>query len=148
MSNNPSTDRTDHADHTFRHSLKLPNPLGLHARPATQLSKMVKKLDARVFIESESGQRADCRKMFELLGLGLSHGAAITVISDDEAVLRFFAESNDLPTAERVQRFLSREDFFGQDLTQVPDLADAVIDALEAIQTQGIRAVMQARFGV
>ncbi|MFZ1417476.1 MAG: phosphoenolpyruvate--protein phosphotransferase [Burkholderiaceae bacterium] len=88
MSNNPSTDRTDHADHTFRHSLKLPNPLGLHARPATQLSKMVKKLDARVFIESESGQRADCRKMFELLGLGLSHGAAITVISDDEAVLR------------------------------------------------------------
>jgi tagaturonate reductase len=67
-------------------------------------------------------------------------------LRDDEAALAFFAENSAQPAAEQVRAFLSREDFFGADLTRIPGLADAVSAALEQIKKNGIRAAMEARF--
>ncbi|SEJ31957.1 Phosphocarrier protein HPr/phosphoenolpyruvate--protein phosphotransferase [Deinococcus reticulitermitis] len=66
----------------------LSNPLGMHARPATQLATLVKKSGARVRLSREDGQSADATRLMELLGLGLTRGTALTVSSDSEAALR------------------------------------------------------------
>ena len=67
-------------------------------------------------------------------------------LRDDAAVLAFFAENTGKPAAEQAKAFLSRTDFFGQDLTQVPGLLDAVSVTLAEIQQRGMRAVMTERF--
>ncbi len=72
---------------TYQQNVIIPNPLGFHARPVTQLSKLVKKLDAPVFLENSDGKRANTRKMFELLGLGLASGSVVTVISESQEAL-------------------------------------------------------------
>jgi len=69
------------------------------------------------------------------------------LLHDDEAVLTFFAENGSLPAAALTKAFMTRTDFFGQDLTEIPGLQTAVSDALEAIRQKGIRAVMEERFG-
>lgn len=66
----------------YTQQLILPNPLGMHARPANHLVKLVKQLGASVAIETADGKLANAQKLFELLGLGLEHGAKISVISD------------------------------------------------------------------
>lgn len=68
-------------------------------------------------------------------------------LQDDEAVLRFFAEGNQRPVRELVHDFLSRESFFGQDLTRIPGLEDRVRGSYEAILARGMRAVMTESFG-
>ena len=68
-------------------------------------------------------------------------------LRDDAAVLAFFAENNQKPAAELTRMFLSRTDFFGQDLTQVPGLETAVATALKDVLARGMRAVMTERFG-
>ena len=96
----------------FRHHLTLPNPLGLHARPATQLSKLAKKLGGDIRLETTDGRSAHCKKMFELLGLGLSKGQEVILICDSEANLNTVAQAiesglgDDLhsePTAPKAQ---------------------------------------------
>jgi len=67
-------------------------------------------------------------------------------LRDDAAALTFFADNAGLPAAQLARRFLSREDFFGQDLTKVPGLLDSVSASLEAIRQNGMRAVMEAKF--
>ena len=69
-------------------------------------------------------------------------------LQDDAAVLRFFAETSGQTPAEQVKAFLSDTGFFGQDLTQVPGLAQSVTASLEAILSQGMAAVVQAKFPV
>ncbi len=68
-------------------------------------------------------------------------------LQDDEAVLRFFAEGSQRPARELVHDFLSRESFFGQDLTRIPGLEDSVCGSYEAILARGMRAVMTESFG-
>lgn len=54
--------------------LELPNPAGMHARPAARLVGLAREASpARVFLESESG-RASAQSLVALLGLGLSCG--------------------------------------------------------------------------
>lgn len=67
-------------------------------------------------------------------------------IMDDAAVLEFFAENSSRPAAELTRAFLSREDFFGEDLTARDGAADAVAADLELIRTEGMRAAMEKRF--
>ncbi|WP_135229555.1 phosphoenolpyruvate--protein phosphotransferase [Deinococcus fonticola] len=70
----------------------LPNPLGMHARPATMLAGLVKKSGAKVRLSRDAalsgGRSADATKLMELLGLGLNRGSTITVSSDSEATLK------------------------------------------------------------
>lgn len=67
-------------------------------------------------------------------------------LQDDAAVLSFFAENSDKPAAEQAKAFLSREDFFGQDLTEIPGLLDSVSESLAAIKQNGMRSVMEIKF--
>ena len=64
------------------------------------------------------------------------------MISDDAAVLEFFAANSAKAAEEFVTAFLAREDFFGQDLTQVVGLKDAVTAYLEDIKASGMRAAL------
>lgn len=60
-------------------------------------------------------------------------------IMDDEAVLEFFKENCHKDTSEFVQSFLSRKDFFGQNLGRIEGLKDALITYLEDIKENGMR---------
>ena len=44
---------------------------GIHARPAGELVKLAKSFESSVMIEKE-GKKADCKKIFGLMGLGAS----------------------------------------------------------------------------
>ena len=63
------------------------DPEGLHARPAGMLVKKAKEFSDSITIES-NGKKADARKMFGLMGLGIKGGSYITVNvegADEEA---------------------------------------------------------------
>ena len=79
--------------------------------------------------------------------LACRRGDETYTLQDDPAVLKFFAGSGDTAPADLVRSFLSNEAFFGQDLTAIPGLADAVIAAYEDILANGMRAAMEKRFG-
>ncbi len=78
---------------TYQQTVIIPNPLGFHARPATKLSKLAKKLDAPVFMETTNGQRANTKKMFELLSLALGQGAEVTIVSESEEAVKTVVEA-------------------------------------------------------
>ena len=60
---------------------------GFHARPAGMFVKEAKKYSCTVTVE-KGDKRADARKMFGLMGLGIKGGSSITVNvegADEEA---------------------------------------------------------------
>ena len=63
-------------------------------------------------------------------------------ILDDREVLEFFRDNCEKEVSAFVTAFLSREDFFGQDLNRVPGLADAVTAYLKDIRENGMRAAL------
>lgn len=65
-------------------------------------------------------------------------------IRDDREVLEFFRCNCGKDSGSFAADFLGNEDFFGQDLTRVPGLADAVAEYLEDIRTKGMRAALKA----
>ena len=73
-------------------------------------------------------------------------GEETYTLQDDAAVLAFFAETGDIAPADQVKAFLSNEAFFGQNLTQVPRLADTVTDMYADILDKGMKAVVEERF--
>jgi phosphocarrier protein FPr/phosphocarrier protein len=60
-------------------SLRLLLAHGLHARPAARLSKLAGDYDAQAEIVAEDGRAASARSPVAMLGLGLRHGAQITI---------------------------------------------------------------------
>ena len=67
-------------------------------------------------------------------------------ILDDEAVLKFFAENSAKETVEFVTAFLSEKEFFGQDLTEINGLTNAVVDYLNQIKELGMRKALEKNF--
>ncbi|GGI87730.1 phosphoenolpyruvate--protein phosphotransferase [Deinococcus wulumuqiensis] len=65
----------------------LPNPQGMHARPATMLAGLVKKAGATVRLTRDDGRSADATRLMDLLSLGLTQGTRFTVSTDQEALL-------------------------------------------------------------
>jgi tagaturonate reductase len=63
-------------------------------------------------------------------------------ILDDMDVLRFFQEYSGKSTREWAESFLGQISFFGQDLNQVKGLTDAVVNYLDEIKTNGMRAAL------
>ena len=63
-------------------------------------------------------------------------------ILDDASALEFFAANCTKATDEFVAAFLSNESFFGQDLTAVAGLKDAVAAYLDDIKANGMRAAL------
>lgn len=68
------------------------------------------------------------------------------LIRDDAAVLDFFLNNGQHDADELTRAFLGREDFFGQDLNQIPGLTDDVSSALRDIRENGMHAAMERRF--
>ena len=75
------------------------DPQGIHARPAGELVKLVKGFESTVSIEKE-GKKADCKKIFGLMGLGAKkdHEVTFTFEGADEeaaceAVSKFMQEN-------------------------------------------------------
>ncbi len=67
-------------------------------------------------------------------------------ILDDEAVIRFFAENSANEPWEFAAAFLSQDAFFGQDLTKIEGLAEAVAKYLDDIRSVGMRNAMKKNF--
>ncbi len=65
----------------------LPNPLGMHARPATGLAALVRGRGGRVRLTRTSGESADATRLMEVLSLGLTHGTPLTVSADSRELL-------------------------------------------------------------
>lgn len=61
--------------------LELPNPSGMHARPAAKLIQLCKALPGRIFLEGAQGQ-ASARSLTGLLGLGLGRGSEVRLLYD------------------------------------------------------------------
>ena len=72
-------------------------------------------------------------------------GAPYT-LRDDAAVLAFFAEHGKTEDTALATAFLAREDFFGQDLTQIGGLLPYVCAAVTDIREKGMRAALAERF--
>lgn len=54
---------------------------GIHARPAGMLVKEAQKFDSKIEIEAK-GSKADAKKIFAVMGLGVKYDDDITVIFD------------------------------------------------------------------
>lgn len=66
------------------------------------------------------------------------------VISDDRAVLEFYAAHKADDAAALAQTVLSNESFWGEDLTKINGLCDTVAKDLQVIECEGARALMEA----
>lgn len=70
--------------------------VGLHARPAGMLVKMVKESDSAVTIQ-KGDKEVDASKLMALMSLGVKCGDEIVISADDEKVLeelKQFCEEN------------------------------------------------------
>ena len=77
----------------------IQDALGIHARPAGQLVKVVKGFSSKVTLHKD-GKAVDATRLMSLMGMGVKQGDAlhITVEGDDEAAAcealqKFFTEN-------------------------------------------------------
>lgn len=66
----------------------ITDPVGIHARPAGNLSKEAKKYDSVIKI-TKDGKSAEAKKLMALMGLGVKQGDTVTVSiegGDEETV--------------------------------------------------------------
>lgn len=74
--------------------------------------------------------------------IGHRDGAEYQIL-DDMAVLQFFAENSQKSSAEYAKAVLSNQDFWGQDLSALAGVTDAVAGYLEKIRTAGMREAVK-----
>lgn len=60
---------------------EVTDPLGLHARPASELVKVAKEFSSAVKIEKD-GKSADARRLIAIMSLGVKQGNKVTVSAD------------------------------------------------------------------
>lgn len=77
--------------------------------------------------------------------IGHRDGAEYQIL-DDAAVLAFFAEHSKKDTGAYVHAVLANEDFWGQDLSALDGVEQAVAADLEDIRTLGMRQAMEKYF--
>lgn len=77
-------------------SYTITDEIGLHARPAGALVKLVKESDGAVIL-SKGEKSADASKLMAIMGLGIRKGDEVVIASDDEALLeklrKFFQDN-------------------------------------------------------
>jgi len=67
-------------------------------------------------------------------------------ILDDAAVLEFFAANSSKDAAEYAKEVLSNVEFWGQDLSEIAGLTDAITEYVAAIRADGMRKTMEKIF--
>jgi tagaturonate reductase len=65
-------------------------------------------------------------------------------IQDDEAVLKFYAAHKNTPAEELIPAVLSNEDFWGENLDQLPGLEETVKQDLACILEKGAYQAMKS----
>lgn len=112
--------------------LTLPNPSGMHARPAAQLLTLVKELPGTIWLESRSG-RASARSLVGILGLGLGPQDEVRLVHTELSIAQ--------------QQALEKEILagLGDDLSQAP--AAAVVPPVAGAPTVAgqLRGVVASR---
>lgn len=75
---------------TIRGEVKVLDPIGLHARPASQIVKLVKDSALEVTIGREGSEFAKANSALRLMALKIATGETLTVEvpTDDEKVAR------------------------------------------------------------
>ncbi|MDO4435189.1 MAG: phosphoenolpyruvate--protein phosphotransferase [Cardiobacteriaceae bacterium] len=71
----------------FSAKVVIPNPQGIHARPASKLARICKQLGGKMVLVTADGRRADPAKMIEVLSLGLTQGSLISIETEQREVL-------------------------------------------------------------
>lgn len=110
----------------------LPNPLGMHARPATGLAGLVRSRGGRVRLTRDAGDHAgdsaDATRLMEVLSLGLTRGTPLTVSADSPELLAAVTDAiraglgDDLSAAPAGQTPARREpDWAPQEVTATVD---------------------------
>ena len=63
----------------------ITNPAGLHARPAAQFCKFLKKFQSQVFLATDAGE-VNCASIINLLSTAIKQGTTVTleVSGEDE----------------------------------------------------------------
>lgn len=76
--------------------------IGLHARPARIIAQAAQTFDASVIL-IHNGQSVVATSPLMIMSLGAEHGAAVTVVSEDESAARTIADllEQDLDARER-----------------------------------------------
>lgn len=61
------------------------NPTGLHARPASQFCRFLKKFDSKVFLITDAG-KVNCASIINLLSMAIKQGTTVEleVSGEDE----------------------------------------------------------------
>jgi tagaturonate reductase len=70
-------------------------------------------------------------------------GEEVYKVLDDADALEFFAANSSKPSKEFATAYLSNEKFFGEDLTKIAGLVDAVAANLDDIKANGMRKAME-----
>ncbi len=52
---------------------------GLHLVPCSRIVEAVRRFDGEVRLRSEQGRSADCKAIFELMGLGAEQGTRLVI---------------------------------------------------------------------
>jgi tagaturonate reductase len=86
--------------------------------------------------------RALCFSLAALIKFYGGDGSAYE-IRDDEPVLTFFAENKGLEANGMTRAFLSRTDFWGEDLSLLPNFKNTVASYLDTIQLKGMREALK-----
>jgi phosphocarrier protein len=71
--------------------VKIIDPIGLHARPASQVVTAASKFEADIKIVSAEGKEANLKSIMSVMAMGVKTGEEITIIaegSDAEAAIR------------------------------------------------------------
>ncbi len=69
----------------------ITDAVGLHARPAGQLVRLVKESDCAVTVE-KGNRVADAGRLMSLLGLGVKKGDEVTVTADSLEMLELLKD--------------------------------------------------------
>lgn len=72
-----------------------------------------------------------------------SRGMDLYQIRDNAEVLEFFCAYSGLPVEEFVHAALAREAFWGEDMTKIEGLEDAVLSYVRIIRQKGMRAALE-----
>jgi phosphoenolpyruvate-protein phosphotransferase/dihydroxyacetone kinase phosphotransfer subunit len=81
----PAAPEASPAGSAKRGVFRLPNPLGLHLRPAALLVRALSGLDAQVQLGRPGGPRTDARSLLGVVGTGLRGGELVEVVATGPA---------------------------------------------------------------
>ena len=73
-------------------TVKVGSSVGLHARPATIISKKAAELDGQVTLALPGGEPVEADSALLVMTLGASSGDEVVVSSDDEAAAQIIAD--------------------------------------------------------